>query len=65
MEVNGVDRQIEEMRTMQGETIPPVQTDFGGFDSREPVFLQVEEEFSMRRIVWAIRGDITPIVQEQ
>ena len=29
MEVNGDSGLMEEMRTMQGETIPPVQTDFG------------------------------------
>ena len=40
MEVNGDSGPIEDMRTMQGETIPPVQADFGGFDSGEPVFLQ-------------------------
>ena len=39
MEVNGVDGQIEEMRIVQGETIYPVQTDFGD-SSGEPVFLQ-------------------------
>ena len=29
------------------------------------MFLQAEEEISIRRIVQAIRGDIGPIVQEQ
>ena len=39
MEVNGDSGPIDDMRTMQGETIPPMQSDFGGFDSGEPVFL--------------------------
>ena len=47
MEVNGVDGQIEEMRIVQGETIHLVQTDFGD-SSGEPVFLQAEEEISVR-----------------
>ena len=65
MEVNGDSGPIEDMRTMQEETIPPVQPDFGGFDSGEPVFLQAEEEISVRRSVQAMRGDVAPIVQEQ
>ena len=65
MEVNEDFGPMEEMRTMQGETIPPLQTDFGGFDSGEPVFLQAEEEISVRRSVQAMRGDVAPIVQEQ
>ena len=48
MEVNGDSGPVDDMRTMQGETIPPVQSDFGGFDSGEPVFLQAEEEISVR-----------------
>ena len=64
MEVNGVDGQIEDMRTVKGETIPPIQADIGG-SSGEPVFLQAEEEISVRRSVQAMRGDVAPIVQEQ
>ena len=64
MEVNGVDGQIEEMRTVQGETIHPVQTDFGD-NFGEPVFLQAEEEISVRRSIQAMRGDVASIVQEQ
>ena len=64
MEVNRVDGPMEEMRTVQGETIPPVYTDFGG-SSEEPVFLQAEEEINVRRSVQTVRGDFTPIVQEQ
>ena len=43
---------------------PLVQADFDG-NSGEPVFLQAEEEISVRRSVQAMRGDVAPIVQEQ
>ena len=47
MEVNGDSGPMEEMRTMQGETIPPVYANVGEFDSGEPVFLQAEEEINV------------------
>ena len=50
---------------MQGETIPPVYANVGEFDSGEPVFLQAEEEINVRRSVQTMRGNVTPIVQEQ
>ena len=62
MELNGDFGPIEDMRAMQGETIPPVQSDFGGFDSGEPVFLQAEEEISVRRSIQAMRGHVAPII---
>ena len=65
MEVNGDSGAIEEIRSLQGETIPPVQPEYSGIGSGEPVFLQAEEEIGIRRTVQAIRGDFTPIVQEQ
>ena len=64
MEVNGDSGPMEEMRTVHGETIPPIQADFGG-SFGEPVFLQAEEEISVRRSIQAMRGDVAPIVQEQ
>ena len=39
MDVNGDSLAVEGMRTMQGETIPPVQTEFGDDGTGEPVFL--------------------------
>ena len=62
MEVNGNSGPIEKMRSLQGETIPLVQPDFGGIGAGEPVFLQTEEEIGIRQTVQAIRGDVTPIV---
>ena len=60
MEVNGdsLDR-WRRMRTMQGETIPPVYAEFvGEFDSGEPVFLQAEEEiYCTRDPCSAMRGN--------
>ena len=65
MEVNGDYLGIEEQRTVQGETIPPVYAEFEGDGSGEPVFLQAEEEITVHRSVQAIRGDLTPIAEEQ
>ena len=65
MEVNGDSLDIEQGRTMQGETIPPVQTEDDGEGVGEPVFLQAEEEITVHRSVQAIRGDLTPIAEEQ
>ena len=65
MEVNGDSLAVEERRTLQGETIPPVQTDFGDDGLGEPVFLQAEEEITVHRSVQAMRGDMIPIAQEQ
>ena len=65
MEVNGDSLEVEGMRTVQGETIPPVQAEFVGDGSGEPVFLQAEEEITVHRSVQAIRGDLTPIAEEQ
>ena len=39
MEVNGDSLAVEEVRTLQGENIPPVQPDFVDGDSGEPIFL--------------------------
>ena len=50
---------------MQGETIPPVQAEVMGDRSGELVFLQAEEEITVHRSVQAMRGDMTPIAQEQ
>ena len=36
-----------------------------GDGSGEPVFLQAEEEITVHRSVQAIRGDLTPIAEEQ
>ena len=50
---------------MQGETIPPVYAEFDDEGVREPVFLQAEEEITVHRSVQAMRGDLTPIAEEQ
>ena len=60
MEVNGDSLGIEEQRTVQGETIPPVHAEFIGEGAGEPVFLQAEEEVTIHRSVQAVRGDLTP-----
>ena len=65
MEVNGDSLTVEQRRTMQGETIPPVQAEFVGDGSGEPVFLQAEEEITVHRSVQAMRGDMIPIAEEQ
>ena len=39
MEVNGDSLAVEEVRTLQGENIPPIQPDFVEGGSGEPVFL--------------------------
>ena len=65
MEVNGDFGAVEEIRLLQGETRPPVQLESSGIGSGEPVFLQAKEEIGICRTVQAIRGDFTPIVQEQ
>ena len=51
MEVNGDSSAVGEMRTMQGENIPPVQPDYVAGDAGEPVFLQAEEEITVHRSV--------------
>ena len=65
MEVNGDSSMVEQMRTVQGENIPPVQPDFVEGDVGEPVFLQAEEEITVHRSVQGMRGSLIPIVQEQ
>ena len=65
MEVNGDSLAVDERRTLQGETVPPVQAEFMGDGSGEPVFLQAEEEITVHRSMQAMRGDLTPIAQEQ
>ena len=47
MEVNGDSLVVDEMRTLKGKTIPPVQPEFVGDGSGEPVFLQAEEEITV------------------
>ena len=39
MDVNGDSLAVEEARTLQGETIPPVQPEFVRGGAGEPVFL--------------------------
>ena len=39
MEINGDSLTVDQMRTVQGENIPPVQPDFVEGDAGEPVFL--------------------------
>ena len=65
MEVNGDSLVVDEVRTLQGETIPPVQPEFVGGGAGEPVFLQAEEEITIHRSVQGMRGSLTPIAQEQ
>ena len=65
MEINGDSLTVDQMRTVQGENIPPVQPDFVEGDAGEPVFLQAEEEITVHRSVQGMRGSLTPIVQEQ
>ena len=65
MEVNGDSLTVDQMRTMQGENIPPVQPDFVIVDAGEPVFLQAEEKITVHRSVQGLRGSLTPIAQEQ
>ena len=60
MEVNGDSFEVEQRRTMQGETIPPVQAEFDGDGVEEPVFLQAEEEITVHRSVQAMRGESDP-----
>ena len=64
LEVNGDSLAVEEVRTLQGENIPPVRPDFVDGDSGEPVFLQAEEEITVHRSVQGMRGSMTPIFQE-
>ena len=65
MEINGDSLTVDQMRTVQGENIPPVQPDFVEGDAGEPVFLHAEEEITVHRSVQGMRGSLTPIVQEQ
>ena len=65
MDVNGDSLAVEGMRTMQGETITLFKTEFGNDGTGEPVFLQAEEEITVHRSVQALRGDLTPIAEEQ
>ena len=51
MEVNGDFGAVEEARSLQGETITPIQPKNIGIGSGEPVFLQAKEEISIRRTV--------------
>ena len=65
MEVNGDSSMVEQMRTVQGEHIPPVQPDYVEGDVGEPVFMHAEEEITVHRSVQGMRGSLIPIVQEQ
>ena len=65
MEVNGDSLVVEDVRTLQWETIPPVQPEFVGGGAREPVFLQAEDEITVHQFVQGMQGSMTPIVQEQ
>ena len=56
---------MEEVRSLQGETIPFEQPEDIGIGFGEPVFLQAEEEIGIHQTIQDIRGDFTPIVQEQ
>ena len=64
MELNEDRGAIEEIHSLQGETIPPIQLENSGIGLEGVVFLQAEEEISIRRTVQAIRGDVAPIVHE-
>ena len=65
MEINGDSLIVDQMRTVQGENIPPVQPDFVEGDAGEPVFLQAEEEITVHRSMQGMRGSLIPIAQEQ
>ena len=65
MEVNGTSGQLEEIHSLQGETIPPVHMKVNDWDEDEAVFLQAQEEIGIHRTIHAVRGNIAPIVQEQ
>ena len=64
-EVNGDRGAIEEIHSLQGETIPLAQPGSFGISMECVVFLQAEEEIGIRQIVQAVRGDVAPILQEQ
>ena len=65
MDLNGDRGAIEEIHSLQRETIPPVQLESSGIGLEGAVFLQAEEDIGIRRTVQAIRGDVAPIVHEQ
>ena len=65
MDVKGTSGHLEEIHSLQGETIPPVQSGFNDWDDEEAVFLQAQEEIGICQTIHVVRCNMAPIVQEQ
>ena len=65
MEVNGNTGAIEDICSLQRETIPLVHPRSFWLQSDEAMFLEAEEEIGIRQTVHAMGGNVAPIIQEQ
>ena len=62
----GILWKLEQMRTTAGGNYTPCTSrQLMVLDVGEPVFLQAEEEITVHRSVQAMRGNLTPIAEEQ
>ena len=64
MEINRDSGAIEEVDSLEGETIPLVQPETSGIVVGDALFLKAKEEICIRRTVHVMWSDVAPIMQE-